>query len=62
MLVYIDPGLDTCSGFTLLVVCDRLLHDQGGQGKAMEIYCGFTFALSPQCWEMALAFVLYMQK
>ena len=24
ILVYLDPGIDTCSGFTLLVVCNRL--------------------------------------
>ena len=39
MLIYLDPGIDTCSGFTLLVVCNRLTRPgRAGHGNLLCFY------------------------
>ena len=62
MLVYVDPGIDTCSGFALLVVCNWLTRPGSLAGYSHGNLLCFYFCIVPAVLGNGQTFVLYMHK
>ena len=62
LLVYLDPGIDTCSGFALLAVCNRLTRPGSLAGYSHGNLLCFYFCTVPAVLGNGQIFVLYRQK